>query len=319
MNVWIPNRKLLMPSHEIMVPVGVRGFFKIEAVDQLTGRRRKLAEFPNLITTNGGNLLGNNPSSAFTYCSVGTGNNVPSLADTTLQTFLASASGMVSGFPTRSAQAGSPYFGSTTFQFNFPAGTATGNLSEVGIGVANNGTNLFSRALILNGGGSPTTITVLASEALYVTYQLNQYVPLVDVTGSILISAVSYNYTLRAMNANQVAWAIFPGDNSNISTANAYDGSIGSITSQPSGTSSTATSVATNAYSAGSMQMTGSMTFGLTQGNFVAGIKSVSMLWGAVANSRGEFQIDFTSNPIMKDASHVLTLNVGISWAINVP
>jgi hypothetical protein len=218
----------------------------------------------------------------------------------------------------RSNSGTSPYYGITTIQFQFAIGGATGNLSEVGIGTTS--TQLFSRALILDGGGSPTTITVLSTEALYVTYSLRQYVPLTDVTGTITLNAINYAYTLRAANATQsFAWAIFNGgDSPTLNQAQAFSGAIGAITGSPAGSVSNASSVSTTAYSNGSFVRNVSATWGLTAGNFGAGgIPAILAIFGG-SQSRGDYQIGF-SPAIPKDGTQVLTMNFQLAWAINTP
>lgn len=316
-DLWLPkHRDIIVPVH---ARAGVRGWYKIEAMKS-DGRRRLLADwFPNLITTLGANLLGNN--SPLTLCCVGSGNTAPALGNTALQALVASTTTVNAGFPIFSAQAAPPYFGSTVTQYNFPAGTATGNLSEVGVGSA--ATSLFSRALILDGGGLPTTITVLASEALYVTYQLNQYVPTADVTGTVTIAGVVYNYTLRAAQSTLAAgWAYQNGDASGIANpvkagSPVFNGAIGPVTGQPAGANSLPDSIANNAYSVGSFTLSGTATWGLTAGNVAGGVTAALVAFGTSA-SRGRYQVGFAT-PIPKDASHVLTLSFSTSWVINSP
>lgn len=312
---------ILIPRHrDIIVPLKtqsarVRGFYKFEAVRQ-DGSRRLLADwFPNILTNSGADYLGISQfSGPLTYCAVGSGNSTPVVTDTTLDTFVAATT--TTNSTTHTAASSSPYFGTTTIQYNFPIGTATGNLSEVGVGPENSSSarlNLFSRALILDGMGNPTTITVLSSEALYVTFQINQYVPLSDVTGNVTISGTSYAYTLRAYFATSTTWAYQNDDAPTLNLAAAYNGAIGSITSSgPSGTASSGT-VSSNSYSNGSSTLTGTITWGLAAGNLAGGISAISFTAGT---SRGSYQIGF-SPAIPKTSSQVLTLDVGTSWAIN--
>ena len=312
---------ILIPKYrDLIVPVRLRtrvaGFYKIEAVD-LSGRRRLLADwFPNLITTSGGNQLGTG-SPYLSYCSVGSGNAAPNIANTQLQTLIATTASLNSS--TFSAQSGSPYYGTTTRQFSFAIGAAAGNLSEVGVGSDAGGLALFSRALILDGGGIPTTITVLSSEALYVTYQVNQYVPLTDVVSTVSIAGVTYNYTLRAELATTASnWALRNTDAPGVAQAAVYNGAIGSITASPSGTSANSTSNANGSYSTGSFTLSGTATWGLPDGNLSGGITAADVQFGSSGGSRGAYQVSF-SPAIPKDNSHVLTLSFSNSWTINSP
>jgi hypothetical protein len=314
---------ILIPKYrDLIIPVETKtrlqGRYKIEAVGQ-DGRRRLLADwFPNLITNLGADQLGASFGNPVLFCSVGSGNATPLVTDTTLQSFVGSTSLTISS--SRTAQPAPPYFGTLTKVFNFPAGTATGNLSEVGIGPVTSGLSLFSRALILDGSLAPTTITVLSTEALYVTYQLNQYVPTVDVTGIVNIGGINYNYTLRASNAtNANNWAFFQGgDPPGISSAGIYSGVIGAITAAgPSGTSAGADSNINDAYSNGSYTLTGTSTWNIATGNF-GGVTAAAVNFGTSAISRGSYQVGFGTT-IPKDSSHVLTLSFRNSWLINTP
>lgn len=315
---------IIIPKYkDLWLPVSARtsarGRFKIEAVDKFSGKKRVLADwFDNLITTNGADLLGT-ATGFLNTCAVGSGNASPTLADTALQTLVSSTT-TTTGAPTYSNSGSAPWFSSTTTQYDFPAGTATGNLSEVGVGVT--ATNLFSRALILDGMGSPTTITVLSSEALYVTYQVNQYAPTTDVTGTVVIAGVTYSYTLRASQANNAgSWALQNSASAAIITPPVVsNGSIGSVTGSISGigASPNATSVANNTYSPGSFTNSGTATWGLTQGNAVGGVSAIEVSWGDSVATRGVYQIG-VSPSIPKDASHIMTLSFSLAWAINSP
>ncbi len=311
--IILPEKRILLASQTR----SVRGRYKIEIAGP-DGRRRIAADwFKNLITNGGMDQLGLSSSGGnfFNICAVGSGNATPAFTDTALQTLVGSTSTQQGS--TYTAAATSPYFGTSTIVFDFPAGTATGNLSEVGIGPFT--TTLFSRALILDGSGNPTTITVLSSESLFVTYQLEQFVPLTDVTGTITIAAVSYSYTLRAANATQSnQWAARASDGGGLltvaSACAAFNGTIGAITGQPSGTSSANSGVSNNAYSSGSFTNSGTATWGLGAGNLSGGISAVTVFFGPSNASRGQYQISF-SPAIPKDSSHILTLSFSTTWA----
>lgn len=317
MMIIVPKvREIELPTRR----AALRGFYKIEAGDA-HGPKRLLADwFPNLITTNGRDLWGSHKngqgfgSGPAVYCSVGTGNNAPALTDTALQTLLATTGTNISRTnPGNSTTA--PYYGASLVQYKFNQGAAAGNLSEVGVGSASNGTSLFSRALILDGGGSPTTITVLSNEYLYVSYQLNSYNPTTDVTGNVTIGGVSYAYVLRAEKAGASDWnSDVTNDAGQLFSGLAFNGSIGTILTSPSGTNSNADTITSNAYSAGSYQQTGSLQWGLSAGNLSGGISAVDMRWVGVAN----YQCSF-SPAIPKDSSHILVLNFSHSWVNNSP
>lgn len=186
--------------------VGFAGIFTLDAhkVDEygnIVSTRRLAGPFKNLITDQGLNRMGANDS-FIAYCQVGSGNTPPANTDTGLEAFVAGVqynTGAGSSF-TRSAQATPPYYAWDRLKYRFAAGVAEGNLSEVGVGWASSGSTLFSRALIVDSGGNPITITVLSDEVLDVTYEFRVYPPTTDVTGTITISGDDYDYTLRAGN-----------------------------------------------------------------------------------------------------------------------
>lgn len=293
-------------------PSTIKGFFKIEAVKP-DGSRRVLADwFPNLVTDNGLDLVGSS-SSWMSTCVVGSGNTAPANSDTQLVSLVGSTTNVVTS--TQGTAVGSPYYGFTTNTYRFAAGVATGNLTEVGVGATS--TNLFSRALILDGIGNPTTITVLSVEALDVTYQLRNYAPLVDVTGNITISAVVYAYQIRAANVTGSQWNMVGfgfADTAGLSSMTVFDGALGAITSSPSGSSASGGIAANNAYSTGTHRVDGTFTMGLTVGNLGTGISAALITTGAIYGQFGGYQISFTP-AIPKDNTKVLTLGFRQSWA----
>lgn len=289
----------------IELHTGLAGFFKIEAIAP-DGTRRLLADwFPNLITDVGLNSLGTN-ADYLNNCLVGSGNTAPNVADTSLVAQVATTSNVQS--TVSNAQSSPPYYGSVTKTYRFVAGTATGNLAEVGIG----GAVLFSRALILDGGGSPTTITVLSNEVLDVTYQLRVYPATVDVTGSITISAVSYAFTKRAASVTDAGtWGLgaLTGGGQQVV---AYSGAIGAITTTPSGTA-VGIGVTNSAYGNNNLYRDFTAFFDLNDANF-GGIESVVANFGPSTGRFGSIQMQFTPS-IPKDNTKTLTLGFRHSWS----
>lgn len=311
-HIWVPRIKILEPNREIALCSGLRGFYKLEAVNLSDGRRRLLADwFPNLVTDAGLEFLGNGNGAYMNFCSVGTGNTAPNNSNTTLASYLASTASIQASTQTNPGSA--PWYGAQTTTYRFNAGVATGNLAEVGVGPASNGTNLFSRALILDGGGSPTTITVLSTEALDVTYQLRDYAPTADVTGSITVSGTSYNFTARASRANATSWAPF-NEIGGFFAVSPLQGALSAlITGSPSGTSGAGGAVTNAGYSAGSHQITASAFWDLNNGNIAGGINCFECFMGRGGSRFGSTQIQLSAS-IPKDASHTLTMNFTHTW-----
>lgn len=298
----------------IKLQSGVAGWFRIEAfrVDEagaeLPGSRRVAADwFQNLVTDIGLERIAT-ASDFLTACRVGTGATAPAVTDTALSAQVGSAGSAARTSNVDTAQASAPYYAANTTTWRFPAGTATGNLSEVGVGWATTGATLFSRALILDSGGSPTTITVLSDEVLDVTYQFRIYPPTVDTSGTVTLDSISYGYTGRASNVTSASsWKV--EDAAGFSTIIAYSGAIGAITSTPTGTTASGGSGADSAYSASSHVRQGVITWGLTAGNVAGGIRSIAYTHGFA-----RYQVEF-SPVIPKDGTKVLTLTLSHSWA----
>lgn len=304
----------------INIRSGMRAYYqiaKIKADEQgeaIPDTREIVADwFPNLITDFGRNHVGSDTSS-FSYCRVGTGNTTPTFADTALETQIASTNDTATWSKAVSPTA--PYYTETVITKRFASGAVVGNVAEVGMGDTAAGGDLFSRALILDSGGNPATISVLADEILEVTYRI-QFIPNVtDVVGIISISGTDYNYTLRPANVLSTStngWGGFSptGLDVRLAAANwqrAYNGNIQSVTQLPSGAGDDPGTAVTNAYVNNSYSRSGTLTWGLSVGNLAGGIRSVAVAFGC-----GTFQIEF--DPVLaKDASKILSLEFYHSW-----
>lgn len=227
--------------------LGVAGYYKFEAVRldsdgiEIPGSRRVVADwFPNLITNQGLNASMANVTTDFIgTCRVGSGSTAPAFTDTSLVAQVATT-GIFSENVGFSSTA--PYYGWRRVVYRFGTGVATGNLSEVGTG---GGAVLYSRALIVDGSGNPTTITVLSDEVLDVTYELRVYVPTSDATYTINEEGVDYTFTVRAAKAGSNTWCgqspsaggIGKGWNGMHFVPYPATSSIGAITGVPSGSS----------------------------------------------------------------------------------
>lgn len=187
--------------------IGVKGRFHIELRDK-DGKKKKEIEFDNLLLDSFFTLLQNRFNSTTTpgiqdfrsrskYCKVGTGTAAPAATQTGLQALLAT-----SPFVTTSLSFPAPYVLDSVYcqdfqmVFTFDLGAVVGNLTEIGIAVEpQTGSETFCRALIVDGGGTPTTLTVTADDQLIVTYTLT--LKGVDAAGSgtVVLNGVTYNWT----------------------------------------------------------------------------------------------------------------------------
>lgn len=290
--------------------------FKVdESGKEVQGSRKSpVPPFRNLITDAGLDRMGNN-ADWLTWCQVGSGSTAPSFGDTALVSRV-SASQTIQANQI-SAQSSEPYYVARTNTYRFSAGLAAGNLSEVGIGWSSTG-SLFSRALILDALGSPTTITVLSDEILDVTYQFRQYMPTVDGVDTLFLRGQSYQVQSRALavtTASDSGWSIGVSGTSAATSGtgilnSAFTGGVGTITaSSPQGTPLPSSSITPSNYSTGSLQREAVIFFNNSSGNNPAGIGSIRAKLGI-----GLYQFGFTPN-IMKTAEDTLSLTLRHSWA----
>ena len=290
------------------------GWFKIEAV-KADGSRRVLADwFPNLILNQGLDYLAQtNTEAGVTHIGavqVGSSSTAPANGQTALVAYIAGTTNVTAN--TNGAQASSPYYGWFRRVYRFPQGAAAGNLSEVGVGKTAATGSLFSRALILDGGGIPTTITVLADEFLDVTYEIRQYPVIADVTGEVTISGVDYDYVVRPANiTNLLYWANGDRaiDNTPTSLGFTYTGPIGATTSLPAGAATGTSVFSYSAYTTGNYYRDVKQTWSIAAGNASGGVGAIDFY-----TSRGCFQVSFSPS-IPKDNTKILEITMRVSWA----
>lgn len=294
-----------------------QGYFKFEtfkvdaAGSELEGSRRIVADwFPNLVLDGGLERIGVS-ADWLARCQVGSGSAPVTPTQTSLTSLLGSTTASVNNVS--GAQASSPFFGWRRKTYRFSEGVAAGNVSEVGVGWTSSPAGLFSRALVVDSTGNPTTITVLPDEALDVTYEIRILIPEVDSTGIVTLAGIDHTWICRAAAAADVqVWA--PNLNGSIVSfdlSTVYNGAIGSLTGRPSGTSAQISAV-TSAYSANSRKRRVTASASLTQGNVSGGIRSIIIHPGSSANI-GSFQIEFNP-PIPKTSTRVFSLIMETSW-----
>lgn len=204
--------------------IQLAGFFTIQSVRN--GVVVNQASFPNLITNAGlirATLNSSDPSISalpIEYAMFGTGTTPPTAVDVDLTTPHGLFSGMgniasrkkytKTGAEVIAGSSSTPLgYQATTWTFTFAAGDVPmGELGEIGIFWEDPDTaekKLWSKALIRNDAGNPTTFSVDGDEVLYVRYELRKYVP-EDVTGTVTIAGENYNYLIRPFNVNGDKW-----------------------------------------------------------------------------------------------------------------
>lgn len=327
MRIWVPRCKIIEPKAPTILRCGLAGRYKLRAIAPHHGTvRRESPWFSNLILDNGLDIIGGvGVVSGATHkiVAVGTGTATPAVGQTALSSLLASTSSIQSA--TQQTNSVSPYEMTKTWVFRFGQGDAEGNLTEVGIGVSTSA--LFSRELIRDASGDPTSFPVASDEFLDVTYQLQVFPPLTDVEDSVSISGVTHDVVMRASNVGSdsavAGWRLSASQSSSFQAAfsssltskDAWNGAIGAITGAPSGSSSDATSRSNSSYTAGTFRRDVSLTWGLDNGNLTDGISATRIQFGDTTISESAcFQCSYDP-AIDKDATKILTLNYRISWA----
>lgn len=295
----------------------LQGWFTLKVHKGDAEQPSQVASFENLITDSGLNYIGQ--GSFLSRCLVGTGNTPPDVLQTTLASLVASVGAMSTNY---TATTSPPYYGTFIRKYRFNPGVATGNLTEVGVGWGFTGsTAVFSRALIKDINGDPTTLTILPDEFLDVTYELRVYPTVTDVVvPGTTFTGFTSDVTIRPSfiaDGNMLAFL----DNTAIITAlfgpTVYSGSIGPITGSPSGTSeilpSSSDVVQHSPYVVGSYKRVATLTVPLNNGNFAGGIGAIRL-----ATSFGYFQLGFTP-PVVKNATQQLILNLELAWGRYAP
>ena len=160
------------------------GRFFLHIYNTETGEVRT-HEQENLVTDWGLEAMATTGTHYISQCRVGSGSAEPAYSDTTLVNEIARVgpTGKWPFFHSNSSGAVQAVYDTSDINnihvyadlpFVFPKGAAAGNISELGMG---NGNGLFSRTLIRDVDGNPTSITVLDIEVLTVTYRHRHHVP----------------------------------------------------------------------------------------------------------------------------------------------
>lgn len=281
----------------------------ISGKDVVTG---EVPWFNNLILNQGLNLMASNDN-YLTWCHVGTGTTAEVVGNTALETFLAATQSTQSS--TASAQGSAPYYGKRTTVKRFAEGAAEGNVSEVGFGIQAATGNLFTRALVKDGGGSPTTISVQNDEWLDVSYELRLYP---DHLTLYEVSVDGYALDVLASQVTNVTyWGLPIGEDVGFSASVAQRGwchpstaVLGPVTGIPTGSGlDSFTTGSVGGYSGGSYSRNISYNVGLSDGNVSGGIGAMQFF-----STLGAYQILF-SPVIAKDATKVLDIVLNYAWA----
>lgn len=301
------------------------GEYRLEVRKAATGALvRQVGPFKNKITDIG--LDAYATRGVFAMLFVGTGTSASSVLDTQMGAFKARDSG--GGGVTRTRETSSPYWSQMETSSRFNAGTATGNLTEVGIGwdsgdgAIASAHRVWSRELIVDGAGNPTSLTILSDEYLDVFYTVRWYPMLDDVTGSVTLDGVSYGYTARSA---LVTSAGFAGGYSSqnigrLSSCLAYARkptlSLGAVTGNLTGgeIAGGEGTISNSAYVPSSLEKAAVVTWGLSAGNHANGIRGIRLTYTSQYSHLNQYYQILFDKDIPKTASKILSLGFKFNW-----
>jgi hypothetical protein len=325
-----------MKKIQIKQNIGMSGRMKLEVQNAKTGEITKKTDwFNNLILDSGLNMKGDTgPASA---CHVGSGTTPPTESDTALENFIASTNNTIGpGVTPRAIDAGVqieefPYYGWATQGYTFSAGAAEGNISEVGItnnDFLSSSGPLFSRALVLDENGNPTTIEILSDEILRVFYELRLYMPMADNIYDIELDGTTYTLTTRPSNIgasqastnNQHMWGsgTIVSQGAAINTTTITTRHVGVSQSQDipylgNITGTQRSSMTSDPYDDESIERTATAIWNINAANFENGIGRLRFCSGV-----GQYQTRFDP-PIMKTEFDEFTVDMKVTWGrINI-
>jgi len=279
------------------------------------GSVRTVADwFDNLVLDNGLNRIGS--GGIMSTAVVGSGNTTPANAQSTLAALVGSTT-TTQGSDIKGTDLANG-FAYCRRTFRFAAGVAAGNLAEVGIGWASN--NLFSRTLIRDGGGTPTTVTVLSDEVLDLVYELRVYWPTTDNVTTVDIGGTTYTVTVRASDVDQwaegtsmFAYLLGNGITNGIQDVLGYGpGTLGGVTDGPGG--SFLNRPSTTGFDGSYVNNSNERLF-----KTIAGLSDITSSIGSfnLITPLGMYKMGFSPS-IPKTASNILTINFKLSWARKV-
>lgn len=297
----------------------VEGFYTLKVRDAATGKvKREVGPFKNKITDIGLNRFG----SAFPmlYAYVGTGTTPAAFSDTSMGTFKVASASTGPADDTKTAATLSNPYCSTSYVRRFAARAINGNITEVGVGWTNNSVNgLWSRELIVDSGGNPITLTVLANEFLDIVYTIRYYISITDTLGSFVLNGITYNYTLRTSFLGSATVNLTASAGAPVTNLFYRAGStLGPVTGGPSGTtvgaavSTTFKSYVSNSYTAECIN-----DIPLAGGNAAGGITIIFLtasVSGGVTGLSQTWQM-LLDKPIPKTNANSMSFTFARTWA----
>jgi len=284
--------------------VGLAGYFKLE-VEKPDGSIKELAPFQkNLILDQGLDA-----NAYKDYCHIGTGTSTPVVTQTGLDALVAIKVGGAAGGNTNSGA--EPYYTDSVRIYSFAVGAFNGEaLAEIGLG-GPEAASLWSRSLIKDVTGTPTTVTVLSDEILKVTYTIRITPPTAD---SVAVLG-AYTCTTRPANVNNAAgWYVGFGNGFSAagSTSIFTNASLGPTTGSIGGSSIYGISGG----AVGTATLVGVRTGRFSQSFGVGDINTANGISGWFIHCSSfsyQWQV-LIDPPIMKTSTDILTITHDTTW-----
>lgn len=321
----------------------VRGEYRL-VLNEGTPREKATEWFPNIITNQGLDYMGNlgpgREGGPIARCCIGTGTATPAFTDTALQAVSAHVGTGGSGVTIVSDGnngSGDNYSSSGVKQYPFTQGDVVGNMTEIGIGIRTSnhggavsgspdGSQLFSRALIVDGAGNPTSLSVTSIDQLTVYYKITMYPDLGDYSGSFALAGVgTIGWTARMCNVAGLTSVMSDLENIGGSdgtpffipngnpTWQAFPSTLGAVTGTPSSAGNISGGSSSRAWGGAGTNYT-TITYNLATGdvNFGAGIGG--LYCNHSPRSVNAIQIVFDT-AIPKDNTKTFSFTFRRSWS----
>ena len=275
------------------------------------GSRRHITSFKNMILRSGLERLASGFTTMVTTCQVGTGTTEPLSTDTGLTARLVSTT-TTQVAEVNNITSNNPYVTTFSKTFRFPVGAITQDITEIGVGWNTTG-SLFSKSLIKDMLGNPTSIRVFPDEFLDIVYMVDIQPP-ADTAFSTTINGNVVTGTIRPIQSNDPSkWALLGGFPDMASQSRAYTGAIGPVTGFPSGTSVAATSSTLSAHIAGTTYRDITVRWDDSVANWPEGIRSFTVNSNSALVKCG-FQVEFDS-PVVKSNIESFRMTIRIDFS----
>lgn len=289
----------------------VEGTYRLEIKRGATGET-EVHEFKNLITNAGMDRFATQGVGPWLLAvSIGSGSTTPANTDTALASYVASVATTNANGVWNTADGG---YMSVVYTGTFAQGAVVGNMTEVG-GAAATGSSspLFTRALIKDGSGNPTVLTLTSIDQLTMTYTLRVYPSAVDSVATLTINGVSTTVTIRRANNTSLVNVSAVGNPYFPPNSNASSGASSAALPALDVTATSELGSSNNGngnvpYTSGTYTARSIITYPITSGNG----NIASMVFNTLG--QGRYNVGF-SPAVTKGNTQTFTFTFDMTWA----